>query len=72
VSVQTAHRTLMTLSSVVNYINVKLTNFLYERRVLAAFSSYMYVKKRRLYEKIVRKMLMKLTAGHIFNRLHHF
>ncbi len=29
----------------VNFINVKRTNFLYERHVLAAFSSYMYVEK---------------------------
>jgi hypothetical protein len=46
---------------VVNFINVKHTNFLYERRILAAFSSYMYVEKPRLYKKFVRKMLMKLT-----------
>jgi len=30
---------------VVNFINVKCTNFLYERRVSAAFSSYMYEEK---------------------------
>ncbi len=35
--------------------------FLYERRVSAAFFSYMYVEKQRLYEKFVHKMLMKLT-----------
>jgi len=40
--------------SVVNFINVKRTNFLYKCRVLAAFSSYMYVEKRRSYEKFVR------------------
>jgi len=50
-------------TSGVNFINVKRTNFLYECRVLAAFSSYMYVEKRHLYEKLVRKMLMKLTPG---------
>ncbi len=48
---------------VVIFINVKSTNFLYKRCVLAAFSSYMYVKKRRSYEKFVRKILMKLTPG---------
>jgi len=47
----------------VNFINVKRTNFFYERRVSAAFSSYMYVEKRRLYEKFVRLTLMKLTLG---------
>ncbi len=46
---------------IVNFINVKRTIFLYERCVLAAFSSYMYIEKRRWYEKFVRKMLMKLT-----------
>jgi len=48
---------------VVNFINVKCTNFLYERRVSAAFSSYMYEEKWRSYEKFVRKMLMKLTPA---------
>jgi hypothetical protein len=45
----------------VNFINVKRTNFLYERHISAAFSSYMYVEKRCSYEKFVHKMLMKLT-----------
>jgi len=45
----------------VNFINVKRTNFSYERCVLAAFSSYMYIEKRHSYKKFVRKMLMKLT-----------
>jgi len=44
-----------------NFINVKSTNFLYERRVSAAFSSCMYVEKQRSYEKFVHLMLMKLT-----------
>ncbi len=49
--------------AVVNFINVKRTNFSYERRVSAAFSSYTYVEKRRSYGKFVLKMLMKLTPG---------
>jgi len=52
---------------VVNLITVKRTIFLYERCVLAAFSSYMYVEKRRSYEKCVRKMLMKLTPDFPFH-----
>ncbi len=54
--------------SVVNYINVKCTNFSYKCCVLAAFSSYMYKEKQRSYKKFVRKMLMKLTPGHLWNR----
>ncbi len=49
------------LATVVNFINVKCTKKLYEHHVLAAFSSYMYVEKRRSYEKFERKMLMKLV-----------
>jgi len=45
----------------VNFINGKRTNYLYERYVSAAFFSYMYVEKQCLYEKFVHKMLMKLT-----------
>ncbi len=45
---------------VVNFINVKRTNFLYEHGILAAFSSYMYVEKRLSYKKFVRKMFVKL------------
>ncbi len=48
----------------VNFINAKCTNFWYEHCVSAAFSNYMYVEKRRSYEKFVRKMLMKLTPVH--------
>jgi len=48
---------------VVNFINVKHTNFSYEHCVLAAFSGYMYVEKQRPYKKFVRKMLMKLTPA---------
>jgi len=51
------------MTFVVNFINVKHTNFLYKRPVSAAFSSYMYVEKQCLYKKLVRKMLMKLTLG---------
>jgi len=32
-------------SLIVNFINIKRTYFSYERPVLAAFSSYMYVEK---------------------------
>jgi len=47
-----------------NVINVKRTkNSSYKRRVLSAFSSYMYVEKRHSYEVLVRKMLMKLTPS---------
>ncbi len=50
----------------VNFINVPRTNFSYEHR----FRSFFYVHvnrekltKQRSYEKLARKMLMKLTAG---------
>jgi len=46
----------------VNFINVKRTKNSYERRISAAFSSYMYVEKRHLYEIFVRITLMKLTT----------
>jgi len=42
----------------VNFINVLLTNFLYERR----FSSYVLPLSKNSYEKFVGKTLMKLTA----------
>jgi len=51
------------LTTAVNFINVLRTNFLYKRCISAAFSSYMYIEKRRSYEKCIRKMLMKLTPG---------
>jgi hypothetical protein len=54
---------LMKLTAGVNFINVKRTKNSYERCILAAFSSYMYVEKRRSYEIFVRIILMKLTAG---------
>jgi len=47
------------MNTVVNFINVKRTNFLYKRRISAAFSSCMYVEKQHSYKKFVRKMLMK-------------
>jgi len=47
----------------VNFINIKRTNFLYNCRVSAAFSSYMYVEKQRSYEKFVRLSLMKFTTA---------
>jgi len=43
------------------YIQIFRTNV-----VLAVFSSYMYVEKRRSYEKFVRLTLMKLTQGSFF------
>jgi len=50
----------------VNFINILNTNFSYE----CHFVSFLYVHvtreklpKQRLYEKFVRKMLMKLTIG---------
>ncbi len=42
-----------------NFINVKRTIFLYERR----FSSYILALSKNLYKKFVRKTLMKLTPG---------
>jgi len=47
----------------VNFINDFRAHFSYESYVLEAFSCYMYVKKWRSYEKLVRLTLMKLTAG---------
>jgi len=46
----------------VNFINVKRTKNSYERCISAAFSSYMYVEKRRSYEIFVRITLMKLAT----------
>ncbi len=63
IGAKAAYKMLVKLITVVNFINVKGTNFSYERCVLAAFSSYMYIEKRRSYEIFVRKMLMKLTPG---------
>jgi len=42
------------------YVRIFRTNV-----VLAAFSSYMYVEKRRSYEKFVRLTLMKLTPDRL-------
>jgi hypothetical protein len=58
-----ACKTLVKSIPEVNFINIKRTNFSYKCHVLEAFSSYMYVEKRHLYEKFVCKMLMKLTPG---------
>jgi len=46
----------------VNFINILRERFSYKHHLLAAFYSYMYVEKRRLYEKFVRIMLKKLTT----------
>ncbi len=54
----------------VNFINDIHTNFSYERRVSADFSSYMYVEKWCLYKKFVRKMLMKLTPRDNFTNIY--
>ncbi len=51
----------------VNFINIKRANFLYKTSFRQLFSSYMYVKKRHLYEQFVRFTLMKLTACYLQN-----
>ncbi len=53
----------------VNFMNIKRANFSYEMPFRQLFSSYMYVKKQRLYEKVVRLTLMKLTIGLLWNFL---
>ena len=57
-----AHKILVKLTTGVNFINVKRTNFSYKRR----FFTYMYLEKSCQNdvsnEKFVRKLLMKLTA----------
>jgi len=60
---EAASEKLVKLSPSVNLINVKRANFSYKCCILAAFSSYIYIKKRCLYEKFVHKMLMKLTPN---------
>jgi len=45
------------LTPTVNFINVLRKNFSYKRR----FSSYVLALSKNLYEKVVRKTLMKLT-----------
>jgi hypothetical protein len=62
--INAAHK--MKLTSVVNFINILHTNFLYERY----FGSFFYIHvtreklpERRSYEKFSCKMLMKLTPG---------
>jgi len=52
-----------------NFINVKRTNFSYEMLFQQLFSSDMYIKKWRLYEKFVRLMLMKLTTEFNFTNI---
>ncbi len=61
-----ARRMLMKLTPVVNFINVKFTNFSYER----CFGSFFYVQvtrkklpKWRSYKKFAHLTLMKLTPG---------
>ncbi len=54
----------------VNFINVERTNFSYETSFWQLFSSDMYVKKRRSYEKFVRLTLMKLTTGWLCHLCH--
>jgi len=50
---------LMKLRPAINFINVKHTNFLYERRFVVTF----WLCQKKLYEKFVHKMLMKLRPG---------
>ena len=51
--------TLVKLTPVVNFINVKGANFTYE----SLFSSYILALNKHLYKKHVRKTLMKLTPA---------
>jgi len=55
----------MKLTTGVNFINIKCANFSYKTFFGQLFSSYMYIKKRRLYKKFAHLTLMKLTAGFI-------
>ncbi len=48
----------------VNFINVRCTNFLYERR----FSSYVLALSKILYKKFARLKLMKLTVELVVNK----
>jgi len=48
----------------VNFINVLRTIFFVRMSFRQLFSSYMYVEKRRLYEKFVHLTLMKSSSGH--------
>ncbi len=52
------------MRAAVNFINSKRANFSHERR----FSSYVLALSKKLYEKFIRKTLMKLTPGivHLF------
>jgi len=50
----TQHPILALMPPTVNFINNLRRNFLYETSFWQLFSRYMYVKKRRLYEKFVR------------------
>ncbi len=61
----------------VNFINILLTNFSYERRFVSFFT---YIekgfrkklqKRRHTYEKFVLKMLMKLTLGWFDSLTYH-
>ena len=58
-------------SPVVNFINIVCTNFSYDRH-FGSFSLVTYTQKklpkRHLYEKFVRKMLMKLTPASLLLR----
>jgi len=47
----------------VNFINILREHFSFEMSFRQLFSSNMYVKKWRSYEKFVRLTLMKLTTG---------
>jgi len=54
-----AKNLIVKLTPVVNFINIKRANFLYEFIYIAKTK----LEKGRSYEKFVRKMLMKLTPG---------
>jgi len=63
---------LLKLTPGVNFINILHTNFSYKRR----FGCFFYVHvtkekllKQRLYKKIVRRMLMKLTSDEFCGRI---
>jgi len=56
---------LVRLTPVVNFINVMCARFLYKFFNKAK----MYLEKRRLYEKYVRKMFVKLTPWFDFTKV---
>ncbi len=60
-----ARKMLEKSTPVVNFINILHTNFVVQTLFRQLFSNYMYVEKAgktTFVDKVVRKMLMKLTA----------